>query len=160
MTASKTATVTNKPSTIIKISVTTTTLSITIDVTTTVQATTTTTSTVSITVTVRAPQSTFYAACASNNVIDQDPSYFSSAQAQDNYAQLATDTPYDCCVACNQSPGNCGGGFFQDGLCTFLEPAGTCEYEYDDIFLFGAADQSDELYAFNGYCGQVKCYEC
>lgn len=158
--ASKTATVTNKPSTITKTSVTTqtvtstylpitasttTTLSTTVEVTTTVQATTTTTSTVSITVTVQAPQSTFYAACASNNVIDQDPSYFSSAQAQDNYAQLATDTPYDCCVACNQSPGNCDGGFFQDRLCTFLEPAGTCEYEYDDIFLFEAGDQSDQL---------------
>lgn len=78
---------------------------------------------------------TFYAACASNNLVDKiygeniDSIRYNIEAPQDQFKEIAS--AYDCCVACLVNNPTCGVSYssFSDGLlyCTFLEYKDTCQ---------------------------------
>lgn len=138
---------------------TTVTVSSTIIVTSTVDTTTTTTDYIStVTNTVTAPSATFYAACADNNLLSNDPYDFGNlctAYTLDNTILVNTDSAYDCCVACQQNS-NCGGSFFTvaDGTCTLDQPS-ACDPTAYGIFIAGCGDDPVQYIVSDGNCGEV-----
>ncbi|CAD6575139.1 MAG: hypothetical protein ASARMPRED_007105 [Alectoria sarmentosa] len=140
---------------------TTQTISSTIYVTSTIAATSTTTQVSTVSNTVIAPSATFYAACASNNLLSNDPydgGNLCSAYAVDNTVQLNTDSAYDCCVACQQNS-NCGGAFFDiaGGTCVIDQPSQACDPNYvGSIEISGCNDVPATFIGIDGNCGQVE----
>lgn len=141
---------------------TTTTLSSTVYVTYTVDTTMTVTVAASMTATVSviAPTATYYAACASNNLLSNDPydgGNLCSAYAVDDTVVSTTDSAYDCCVACITAD-NCGGAYFTiaDGTCT-IDQAPNCDPTYPHVEIAGCNDDSvpAQYVAIDGNCGQV-----
>ena len=153
-------------------------------VTSSFATTLTTTNTAPLTLTVDQPAATFYAACASDNlvtnvtnsVIDQNGNLLGGtvpyiSDEDDNLSpgastQLITDNAYDCCVACITNA-DCGGGFYMtdgSGQCLFANPTanpgGECNpstFGGVDVFTGGNTGFSEPslVTAFNGYCGEV-----
>ncbi|KAF2488664.1 hypothetical protein BU16DRAFT_568183 [Lophium mytilinum] len=121
---------------------------------------TVTVATVTNTVGAVAPTSTYYAACAPNNVIStvngqgivqayyNNPNYFSSTGA---------GSGYDCCVACITTSG-CGGTYGAPGACYLLMEGSGCSQSQEayELELGGSGDQG--IYASNGYCGKNVIY--
>ena len=138
---------------------TTKTVSSTIYVTATIDITSTTTQVSTVTNTVIAPSATFYAACASNNLLSNDPldgGNLCSAYTQDNNVQLNTASAYDCCVACQQNS-NCGGAYFTiaDGTCTIDQPS-TCDPNAPFVEIAGCGTSPALYIGIDGNCGQVQ----
>lgn len=134
-----------------------------IAVTTSTTTTQTSTSTVTNTLTVVAPDVTYYAACASNNVTrTANRGTFDGLQVsgsvQPAYFSSQPDA-YSCCVVC-QTTAQCACAGFNDGTCTVYPvggsagtSGGTCSasHYFADFFEFGGGDP---LTISNGVCGQ------
>ena len=98
---------------------------------------------------------TSYAACAANNIVS---SYNGSPIDQGNFfegyvAALSSDSPYDCCVAC-QTYGGCGGTLFYAGTCYLSNDAGTCDGSVVDAYFYAASGGFTGISVSNGPCGQ------
>jgi hypothetical protein len=133
--------------------------------TTTSSTTTTTTVTevatqsvdVTNTVTEEAPQATFYAACAENNIISSvnGQVFYASGFVSGSYQTLSVNSAYDCCVACINLAG-CGSASYsasQSGLCYLDNNLGVCS---QDVVTTGAFVGAQSNFVFsNGYCGRV-----
>ena len=81
-----------------------------------------------MTVTVTPPQATFYAACDTNNMVNQVDGYGIDTFDFVGTLNVVGDgntSPYDCCVACITDP-NCGASLDADGLCQVFYPQPTC----------------------------------
>lgn len=122
--------------------------------------TTTTTAYVStVTNTILAPSATFYAACADDNLLSNDPDdggNLCDAYASDSTVVVNTDSAYDCCVACQQNS-NCGGALFTvaDSTCLIDQPSGTCDPTSGGINIYGCGDNPVRYIAIDGNCGAV-----
>ncbi|KAL8820349.1 MAG: hypothetical protein Q9191_007535 [Dirinaria sp. TL-2023a] len=182
ITATQTATVTGKPSVVPQTStvtstvtstivqggaattiVTTTTLSPTVTVPLTI--TVTSTGTITATATARGP--TFYAACNSQNLVNNIPN--AGGAINDNGLAVddinwdgvygTADSAYDCCVQCITSD-NCGGGFFYSntGVCVNTQPFSTCDPTQREVqlnYVSGPQDEAGDITIFDGNCGLV-----
>jgi hypothetical protein len=139
---------------------TTTTVTASFTITTTTTITGTTTQTQSQTVTQAAPQATFYAACADNNII-----YTINGQPIDGAgtdSDVATTmsfgtTAYDCCVTCITTPG-CGSTLFNPNpsylpFCYLVFPSGTCSQSNAAGIAYTGSTSYWQL--SNGYCGHT-----
>lgn len=137
-----------------------TTTTVTTSPTTTVTTTVTQTSSITETATVTqaAPQATYYAACADNNIVT---TYNGQPFGQASYspgivdlAGLPASSAYDCCVACINAAGCAGTAFvIPSNYCyTFTSP-NTCS---QDTIAGRGIVGSSSVWAFsNGYCGRT-----
>lgn len=132
--------------------------------------------TVTSTTTTTVPASTFYAACDSNNIIDQGSGVGSGRAVQfttvgnGNYTStsVANSTAYDCCVSClttypcafsilftnydTENPLACVLEYNADGSCDGSMSIGPAEYYYDPG---DPAEPGQNLIVSNGACGQI-----
>ncbi|KAM0799067.1 hypothetical protein BDR22DRAFT_911587 [Usnea florida] len=133
--------------------------------------------TITSTTTTNVPAATFYAACDSNNIIDQGSGVGSGHAVQfttvgnGNYTStsIANSSAYDCCVSClttypcafsilftnygDENPLGCALEFEADGTCDGSRSAGPAEYYYDPGDL--SAEPGQGLIVSNGACGQI-----
>ncbi|CAF9941610.1 hypothetical protein IMSHALPRED_002812 [Imshaugia aleurites] len=133
--------------------------------------------TITSTTTVNVAAATFYAACDSNNIVDQGSGVGSghaiefTTVGNGNYTStiVANSSAYDCCVSCqttypcafsilftnygDENPLECALEFEVDGTCDGGISVGPAEYYYDP------GDPSSEpgqvLIVSNGACGQI-----
>ena len=133
--------------------------------------------TITSTTTVNVPAATFYAACDSNNIVDQGSGVGSGRAIQfttvgdGNYTStsIANSSAYDCCVSCqttypcafsllftnygDENPLGCALEFLADGACNGGISVGPAEYYYDPGDL--SAEPGQGLIVSNGACGQI-----
>ncbi|CAK4033504.1 Hypothetical predicted protein [Lecanosticta acicola] len=139
---------------------------LTVSITTTLTSTTTFSSTTSglltTTTAVLAPQPTYYAACASNNVasfVDSNRINTIATEDPDNGFSFgnSTTTAYDCCVQCVVN-GNCGGSTFHpaSGTCYFFPLVGaTCSGSTDVGSFTTQTGTKVGFQVSDGNCGAV-----
>jgi hypothetical protein len=140
---------------------TTVTESSTVTTTTTI-AGTTITQTLSQTVTQAAPQATYYAACADNNIIttiNGQGIISGGANAELTVAQGSGNTAYDCCVNCLLTPG-CGSSLFHTDpnspFCILNSPSGTCSQS--NLAGYALTGTQSKFALSNGYCGHSSTF--
>lgn len=136
-----------------------------IAVSTTTTLTQTYSSTIVDVVTVAAPSATYYAACATNNLVGTvSGATFNALQVsgtvQPRYFYSYEASAYDCCVVCMQT-NNCAGASYADGTCSVYPvggtggtSGGTCN---PNVFIgdyFEYNGPGDPELVINGPCGQ------
>ncbi|KAF1821228.1 uncharacterized protein K489DRAFT_269675 [Dissoconium aciculare CBS 342.82] len=142
----------------------------TITTTTTASATTTTTTTVSTSTTTTStrtavvPQSTYYAQCGSNNLVNHvhggiPVAILSYSSAFSLESQPMNDsTGYGCCALC-ASMDNCAGfGQHPSGTCYYILTQGQCDgsQTYGDAYHYYGSTTSPYFYTVgNGACGRL-----
>lgn len=117
----------------------------------------TTTSTATRTIEVIQPAATFYAACASNNIVNTVNGQgiinaFYDVTNGDDVQRLSATTPYDCCVICINTP-KCGGTFYGFGQCILqiqVEEVCSQSNRAFDLLLSSGTD----VFVSNGLCGE------
>jgi hypothetical protein len=136
-----------------------------IAVSTTTTLTQTYSSTVVDIVTIAAPSATYYAACASNNLVGTvNGATFNALQVsgtvQPRYYYSYEATAYDCCVVCMQTE-NCAGASYADGTCSVYPiggtagtSGGTCNPAVFIGDYFEYSGLGDPELVINGPCGQ------
>ena len=126
--------------------------------------------------TVTVPATTFYAACDSNNIVDQGfgvgaghaISFFAAHDYPYNSSLISNSSASDCCVSCltsylcswsvlftnygSENPLECTLYFREDGICDGGFSAGPAENYYDPD---STAQPGQELIVSNGACGQI-----
>lgn len=132
--------------------------------TTSLTKTSTATRTRTITVTSTAPTVTFYAACATNNIVNhangnQPISFVIFGDANPEF--VSASTPYDCCVLCQKAKG-CLYSYFVPGLspdgCGLVIADGPCDTSIDHNTIFYTNPEipiDDGFVLSNGPCGYV-----
>ena len=128
-----------------------------------------------MTVTVQQPAATFYAACATDNLVSE---ITDSAIGENGNLTLANvaivnsdhvlaqtvltaNSAYDCCVQCITND-DCGAGYFRtDGsnTCVFANPQpGDCDPTSMNVNTLTFMDQQpvSVVTVFDGNCGQVR----
>jgi hypothetical protein len=121
-----------------------------------VTATISTTSTIGETTTISetAPEATFYAACADNNIATIfNGQYLQQIAVPANYIFYDTNSAYDCCVQCVKTL-NCAGTAGREitSEC-YLAIADTCAPTNRAFGLILSGDNNGNVFASNGNCG-------
>ncbi|KAL3444141.1 hypothetical protein BJX65DRAFT_320090 [Aspergillus insuetus] len=137
----------------------TTITTIPVTLTTTTTSTSSTTTTTTQTVTVDAPSATFYAQCASNNMIDsylgQQIGYISFNSAFTMLSAVSEDlTGYDCCAICAGMADCAGWAQSPQGYCYYIQTDGRCagEQSFGDAFHYYTTGGPSYIVG-NGACG-------
>lgn len=130
--------------------------------TTTTIAGTTITQTQSQTVTQAAPQATYYAACANNNIITTiyGQGIISGGSSEGlTTAQGFGNTAYDCCVTCLNTPG-CGSSLFRTDsnapFCILQIPSGACSQS--NVAGYVITGSASNFAVSNGLCGHPSTF--
>jgi hypothetical protein len=120
---------------------------------TTTTSTSTIISTLTSITTSFAPQATYYAACAPNNLVSRingngiDSLTYHPGIPVNDISYTAANSPYDCCVQC-VSQSTCAGSFFYRGNCELYAPTNGGAAQV------GASSGSDlSVVLSNGYRG-------
>jgi hypothetical protein len=131
----------------------------TVQVTVEVLNTITTTKTIfqSQTVTIAAPQATFYAACADNNIITQaNGRGFSGARIHGTTSSTGAASAYDCCVVCLNTA-KCGSSAFSNRMCFLnLQSESVCSQQNLGFEIFLGNTDALGFSFSNGYCGHAS----
>ena len=116
-----------------------------------------------ITVTSTPPQATYYAACASNNMITRVDGYLIGFVYFAPGATVATGTgdgsSYDCCVACITNP-LCGAYYGDSDVCNFVYPnSNACDGPDTPALYYEGGTSSGLTEGFtvgDGNCGEAS----
>ena len=129
----------------------------TVTATSTVVPTTTTSLTATVTQTQTQPSATYYAACGPNNQLTSVNGVPIDGANFYNFADSSDiSNPYDCCVACLQSP-TCGAStYFEPNFCYLARNGGTCNPAVPALGVYTDASAGGGVSVSSSNCGTVN----